>query len=191
MAKRGEKGLTSEYERQVKSAKMERLLKKAEERFGVPFTAPVPLPVKINSRLKRYDGIYRGDHIEVAGYFYDVFKTGKRMKELLFHEALHEVVSKNHTKVNNSYTRLEKFIFQTALNDGSHNSWSYKIVCECGAWVKSTKKKNKYRCNHCGKTLVSSTEYRKLKKIAELKSHLYPIDLDIYRTWKSNKKMEY
>lgn len=198
---RGKKGLETKERKYIDSPRMQSLLNKLSNHFGFEFVKPNFRPVYVNKRLKRYSGLFRGDKIDIA----DEHKSSQR--DTLWHELLHAVVADNYNKwytennwrdkdlstkewkkVNRMYRTIEKAVF-TLEGRGSHHTQNYKLMCECGYWIKTVKRRTSAFCRHCNVSLVSPKEYRKLKKMAEIDSRIKEINIDNYKSWKENKRI--
>lgn len=199
MAKRGERGIYTMECAMIQSCRMTRLLNKLSERYSRPFDRPQPRPVIINNRLKSYGGMAYPDRMEISGDTYREYQTyhqKKNLRNLVWHETLHYVVRDNYIKIRGpqqgdaaAHDELEKLVFALGLNDGSHNSWTWKLVCSCGWWHKRNQKVHKVFCGKCQRFVVSPTEYAKLVRVAQLKSEVMPCDITRYVVWKENKRI--
>ena len=193
--RRGERGLETQQQKYIDSAKMKRLLKRLSDHFGWEFIKPIPRPVYISKRIKTYGGYFKGNSIDIAYDNYD-------KKGTLWHEILHAVVSDNYTywfdnvatkedKDNKPYLmhgKIEKAVF-TVEGKGEHHAHNFKLSCDCGFWIKTVKKRSKGYCRVCDKTLISPNEYRKLKKISDTDSKIIKVDISHYKAWKENKRI--
>jgi len=187
--KRGEKGLETKERYYLQSTKMKRFVNKMSKLYEIDFRIPDFRPVYINARLgRRTWGYFCGSRIEIAK---DLDKS--QQYETLWHEIIHAFVYDNSESIykhDESRNKFEKAAFRLAINDGSHNSWNYKLKCDCGHWWKSTTKKHKVFCPNCHKWLISNSEYNKLKRIEKINSRIYKINIDEYKVWKENKKIK-
>jgi len=188
----GERGLETTERRMLVSTRMRRLLDKAEEHFHLAnlLQPPVFVPVYRN---KRMTGTYRGyfcqDHIKLAHYI----GITKVARYVLWHEVLHGVVymirdtiyairgkPESFTEQEHIYNQILKWIYAVGEGNGSHNSWKWKITCQCGNWWKSMNRKKWMLCHRCHKYAVSPTEFKRKKKMGKASS---------YQAWKSNRQI--
>lgn len=195
---RGERGLESLERQYLESKRMERLIQKISDKYHIPAQKPAFRPVFISKRLSKYWGLFYSDKIvmsdNIRGMSYSTRNT-------LWHEIVHGVIRDNWTLVsktippeemnNGALHRFEKDVFVMAINDGSHCSYNYKLTCECGHWLKSVKRKKSHFCERCQKTLVSPTEFKRLQKVAEIKSSTFSVDITKYKPWMENKRLLY
>lgn len=182
----GERGLETLERQYLNSTKMTRTLNKLSDYFNADFVVPEFRPVYINKRLSRYLGLFKGSCIELMDGMYK-----KSQRETLWHEMLHAIVADNWQKVGKyakDYNKVEKAVFHLEGN-GLHHTLKHKLTCDCGWWIKTVKKRHTIFCSRCMKHIVSPTEYRKLKKISDIKSKTVKINIDRYKPWKSNKKI--
>ncbi|MBE3122997.1 MAG: hypothetical protein IMZ53_03430 [Thermoplasmata archaeon] len=191
---RYERGLESIERRHLASGRMASLVKKASARYNVQFRIPDFRPVFISKKLKKYGGLFCGDKIKIA---IDVAKSRWANGNTLWHEVVHSFISDNWLIYQNSNTNItwadykpfERNIFRMAINDGSHHSQNWKLMCGCTFWWKTVNKQKEKFCPRCNMYIISPTEFKKLKKIAELGSRKFHIDITKYKPWQSNERI--
>jgi hypothetical protein len=190
-----ERGLETMERKMLDSIKMQRLVARASAKYGVQFKVPDFRPVIISKRMNGNTiGRFCGDEIKIS---YHLYKKGRR--HTLWHEVVHAFISDNFKLLLDArpketwstlHNPFEKDIFRMSINDGSHDSWNYKLTCTCGHWLKSIKKKNSMFCSRCQKYCVSPAEYKKIQKIANINSQIMRVDPTKYQPWKSNERIE-
>jgi hypothetical protein len=189
---RYEKGLESKERVILASAKMKRFVEKMSKLYNVQFRVPDFRPVFVSKRLRRYGGLFYGEKIVIE---YGNASSKWAGKNILWHEIIHGFVRDNwlvfyQSHPNETEKSFEANAFRLACNDGSHNSHNWKLSCDCGHWWKSVKRIEERFCERCGMYIVSPTEFKKIKKIAEIGSKKFHIDVKKYKAWKTNEKVE-
>lgn len=195
--KRGERGLETMEKRFLASNKMKRFVRKMSSLYSVQFVVPKFVPVFRSTRMRTCDGYHYSDKITIDK---NCLHTKFYLRSLLWHEIIHSFVSDNYHIVYNEYAlqnkqvpsvkSFEKDAFRYGCGDGSHESQNWKVSCDCGMWLKSVAKKNSWVCPRCNVTLVSTNEYQKLKKIAQLGSRISRVDINRFKPWKSNERIK-
>lgn len=191
---RYERGLESVERKYLASGRMNRLISKASKRYGIQFRIPDFRPVFVSKRLKKNGGLFYGPRIVIA---YDEALSKWRGKYTLWHEIIHGFIMDNWLIYQQSnpnivwadYKPFERNIFRMAINDGSHHSYNWELLCDCNYWWKSVKRRKEMFCPRCQMYIVSLTEFQRLKKIAAIGSKKFPIDIAKYKPWKSNKRI--
>ena len=150
--------------------------------IGVPNPKPPkPREVKLNGHLKRLYA-YAGKELNFNKDDYKRYSP-KRLKTCVTHELIHYYLMDNDCPEKRDHGSIFQACCQVmGLDDGWAREvpHSYQYVCECGHWVKTSKRIKAYRCRGCRKNMVLKTEYMKLKKMAALGSKTIDVNLSHY-----------
>lgn len=191
---RYERGLESKERAILASGRMKRFIAKMSRLYGVQFRIPDFQPVFVSKRLKKHGGLHYSSKIIIE---YGNASSSWAGKEVLWHECIHSFIDDNWPILQQSNTNItwkdykpfERNAFRISCNDGSHDSWSWKMTCDCRYWWKSNKRRDEKFCPRCNMYVVSPTEFKKLKKIAVIGSKKFRIDISKYKPWKSNERI--
>jgi predicted SprT family Zn-dependent metalloprotease len=116
-------------------------------------------------------------------------RTAKRLKHTIRHELVHFYLSDNQVSKGTrgkDYTDHGKLFKECCAALGLKDPFSYETDwgwthrCPCGWYLKSMNRRTRIVCSSCHKTMILPTEYRRLKKIAEIGSKLMPVNIDNY-----------
>lgn len=163
--------------------------RKRAERCGklMGFSPVIPsmIPVRFNGRLKAVGGLYCTTHIEIA-------KGGgpKRITHTLRHELIHHFEYSNHAlllgdekdwdKIRSIRSKWQKICFIIFGHGGVHDAYIWKYKMDCGIGLKIVERQKSYRCFDCGKTHLVIREYRKMERMAKVKSSVIKIEMEKY-----------
>lgn len=191
---RSELALWKKGDAWIKSKRFEQKASKLLNHFGAEPIIPEMLPVEISKRVKKVDGYcYYDKKIQIA---YDHWKYASKnyLLDTLKHETLHQFIYVNHPQIRGqiSFGKFEKEVYLVFDIDGSiHKAYRWKYSCECGWWRKTNSKLDKLRCNGCGKNLVNKAEHDRIKRIAGIKSKVYPIEIDKWGIFRKEKLSQF
>ena len=150
--------------------------------IGVPNPAsPKARQVKMNGRLKKCYA-YAGQELNFSKDSYQRYSP-KRLRESIAHELIHYYLMDNNCPEKRDHGPIFQACCQVM---GLDDAWakevphSYQYVCECGWWVKTSKRIKAYRCRGCLKDMVLKVEYEKLRKMAAIGSNTINLNMSRY-----------
>jgi hypothetical protein len=185
---RAESRLYRMQEKVLESAKWKKMVQRVD--FGKEIAPYKLVPIKLNGRLKRYNGLACWDHIEVSKDFYRA-ATPKRLMRLMKHEMVHILLQQN--KACDGHGPLYKtccHVLGLANPNAKESGWNYQHICtECGWWLKSMKRSHKvaHTCRGQLKFLVTRAEYQKLARIAKIGSKVCAVNIEAYQVMEVKK----
>lgn len=115
--------------------------------------------------------------------------TPKRLKHTVRHEMVHYYLIDNavhkgtRAKDCSDHGKLFKECCAVLSLKDPHSwetTWTWTHNCPCGWYLKAMDRRTRIVCSSCHKTMILPTEYRRLKKIAQVKSKLMPVNIDNY-----------
>lgn len=182
-------------EREVlKSKRWAKMKEKVE--LGVPGREDPELRIVKVVKQKHSRFLARaGPYLEVNEYGGQL--SDGRLKKLVAHEMVHYYLHDNKAWEGSRKRAfyedgLHGPLFKecaAVLIDSSENPTVYRYSCPCGWWIEIPgKRKSSVACHSCRKSMVTKTEYARLKKIASLGSRLHPVEISRYAVMTVKRK---
>jgi predicted SprT family Zn-dependent metalloprotease len=159
--------------------------------IGVPDPKDPDIPeVRFRKGVKRYLA-QAGKFLTFSTEYY-LRTDNQSLKNTIAHEMIHYYLQKNGIYDGHG-SAFKTLCSAYGLNNprAKEADWKYQYVCPCGWWYKTNKTMVSIRCKRCGKILVSPTEYKRLRKIAEIKSKVYPVNIEKYVPWTLKRSHDY
>lgn len=185
MVKEMNRSETRIYNLQLSILKLKKWDKVLAMKWGKEVVMPKPRRIELNGRLKRYDADVSDEVIRVSKDFYG-YASAKSLRSLLKHELTHAFLMDNNIPYRHNSRTWNKVSLALGVRDNTNYEWEY--LCNCGAWLKTHQKRNSWRCSHCGQSNVTKREYNKLRKIADINSKLYPVDIERFQVFKDVRR---
>lgn len=192
---RSEQALFNKGVKYIHSPSFLKKARKVMEHYGAEPILPDMLPVEISKRLKRCDGLcHYARKVQIS---YDHWKYSKdKGYDVLKHEIIHHFYYTNRNRVvkeewswkykEQKQREFEKNCFVVFGFTGEHNSWRWKYTGSCGCWQKRSNKTHIFRCRH-GTLHISRAEYRKLERVAKVKSKIFPVEIEKYSIFEEER----
>lgn len=182
-------------EREVLNSKRWAKMKEKVE-LGVPGREDPALRVVKAVRQQQGRFLARaGPYLEVNEYGGQL--SGGRLKRLVAHEMIHYYLHDNKAwegdrKKSFYDNKQHGALFKecaAVLIDSSENPTVYRYSCPCGWWIEIPgKRKSSVPCHSCRKTLVTKTEYDRLRKVSAIGSRVHKVELSKYAVMAVKRK---